>query len=71
MALAAAASARLLELLNGNDWTIEGYGYERGGRGDRRLATIRISGRDVGDILMEERLARRWPNGGEWWCRRR
>ncbi|MDP1731126.1 MAG: thermonuclease family protein [Devosia sp.] len=68
-ALAARASARLLELLNGNAWTIERYGLERGGRGRRALATIRIDGRDVGDILIKEGLARRWPDGDEWWCR--
>ena len=38
------------------------------GTGSRTLATIRISGRDVGDILIEERLARRWPDGYEFWC---
>lgn len=38
------------------------------GTGKRTLATIRIGGPDVGDILIEERLARRWPDGKEWWC---
>lgn len=67
VALAKRASARLLELLNGNGWTIERFGYDRTSS-KRRLATIRIDGRDVGDVLIEERLARRWPNGEEWWC---
>lgn len=66
--LAHQASARLLVILNSNDWTIETYGRERGGSGKRTLATITVGGRDVGDILIEERLARRWPDGNEWWC---
>jgi len=66
--LAHRASARLLQLLNSNVWTIETFGLERGG--DRTLATICIDDRDVGDILIDERLARRWPDGEEWWCAR-
>lgn len=63
--LAAQASARLLELLNTNTWTVERSGSDRYGR---TLATIRIGGRDVGETLVEERLARWWPDGHEWWC---
>jgi len=61
------ASARMLELLNSNDWTIGRFGLDSP-RSKRRLATIRIGGGDMGDILIEERLARRWLNGTEWWC---
>ena len=64
-ALAALASARLMELLNTNAWTVQGSGTDRYGR---TLATIRIGDRDVGEFLIEERLARRWPDGEEWWC---
>ena len=67
IALAHRASDRLIELLNGNDWTTE-YG-ELDNTGTRTLVTIRIHGRDVGDILINEHLARRWPDGDEWWCR--
>ncbi|MEO5807740.1 thermonuclease family protein [Devosia sp.] len=67
IALAHQASQRLLELLNSNAWTLETFGLD--GTGKRLLGTIRISGRDVGDILIDERLARRWPDGDEWWCR--
>lgn len=66
VALANRASARLLNLLNGNRFTVETFGID--GTGSRTLATIRIAGRDVGDFLIEERLARRWPEGDEWWC---
>ncbi|WP_316358950.1 thermonuclease family protein [Devosia sp.] len=65
VALATRASARLLELLNSNSFTVRTSGTDRYGR---VLATIRIAGRDIGDILIEEGLARRWPNGREWWC---
>lgn len=64
--LAARASARLLELLSTNRWSIERNGVDRYGR---TLATIRIDGRDVGEWLVRERLARWWPDGEEWWCK--
>lgn len=64
--LAHAATNRLQELLNGNVWTIETFGVD--GTGERRLATIKVKGEDVGDILIHERLARRWPDGPEFWC---
>ncbi|HEV7277083.1 MAG TPA: thermonuclease family protein [Devosiaceae bacterium] len=65
VALAKRASARLLHLLNGNPFTVETHGTDRY---DRTLATIRIGGTDVGDILISEGLARKWPNGREFWC---
>jgi endonuclease YncB( thermonuclease family) len=65
--LAHRASARLLGLLNGTDWTIERFGFD-GTSSRRRLATIRIEGKDVGDILIAEGLARHWPDGQEFWC---
>jgi micrococcal nuclease len=65
VALAHRASARLLDLLNSNPFTVETHGVDRY---DRTLATIKIGGRDVGDILIAEGLARSWPNGREFWC---
>ena len=67
VALAKQASARMLQILNGNPWTIETYGYNDR-TGTRELATIWVAGRDVGDSLIAEGLARRWPNGPEFWC---
>jgi micrococcal nuclease len=67
VALARRASARLLELLNENAFTVETFGIDSTGR--RTLATIRIGGKDVGDILIAEGLARTWPDGDEFWCR--
>lgn len=66
--LAHRASARLIDLLNSNAWTIE-YFETDSTQERRRLATIRVDGVDVGDILIRERLARRWPDGPEFWCR--
>jgi endonuclease YncB( thermonuclease family) len=65
VALAKRASARLLELLNSNGFTVDTFGTDRYGR---TLAIIRIGGTDVGDILISEGLARRWPDGPEFWC---
>ncbi len=67
VALAHQASARLLELLNDHEWTIERFGYDSTSS-RRTLATIRIGGQDVGDMLIAEGLARRWPHGREFWC---
>ena len=65
--LAHKASDRLIDLLNSNVWEIEYHGLDST-REKRRLATISIEGRSVGDILIEEGLARSWPDGKEWWC---
>ena len=65
IALAKRASALLLQLLNSGPFTVDAHGSDRYGR---TLATIRINGTDVGDILIAEGLARRWPNGEEFWC---
>ena len=65
VALAHKASARLLQLLNSNAFSIETSGQDRYGR---TLGTLRIGGQDVGDILIREGLARSWPNGREFWC---
>lgn len=66
--LADMATARLQELLNGDGWILEDHGLENDGRGPRSLGVIRINGVDVGDILTEEGLARRWRNGPIFWC---
>jgi endonuclease YncB( thermonuclease family) len=65
--LAKKASARLLALLNASPFTVETFGVDDTGK--RTLATIKIKERDVGDILIADRLARRGPDGDEWWCR--
>ncbi|OAM79014.1 thermonuclease family protein [Devosia elaeis] len=64
--LAAQASARLLELINTRPFTVEQYGVDT--TGNRWEGTVRIDGVDVGDILIEEGLAREWPDGSLFWC---
>ena len=63
--LAARASKRLIQLLNENAFTIQRFGKDRYGR---TLATIRVGGEDVGNILIADGLARSWPDGREFWC---
>ncbi|WP_421702394.1 thermonuclease family protein [Aliiroseovarius sp.] len=64
--LARKASARLVELLSENQFSVERHGADKYGR---TLAVIRVRGRNVGEILIEEGLARRYPDGPEFWCR--
>ena len=63
--LAARASNRLIQLLNENGFSIRRFGKDRYGR---TLAIIRVGGKNVGNILIAEGLARRWPDGPEFWC---
>ena len=63
--LAARASKRLIQLLNEDEFTIQRFGKDRYGR---TLATILVGGENVGNILISEGLARRWPDGREFWC---
>ena len=65
--LAKQASDRLVELMNGNPWTLTPSGKK--GRYKRALARLTINGEDAGNILIREKLARSWPDGKEWWCR--
>lgn len=64
-ALGRKAADRLVQLLNENDATLTLNGTDRYGR---NLGTLWINGRDVGEILIIEGLARRWPDGREFWC---
>src|SRR5690606_22072730 len=56
---------RLAELLNGQRIEILHQGTDRYGR---TLAAIHVEGRDVGDILVGEGLARTWAGRREPWC---
>lgn len=61
--LGEAASLRLLQLLNGGPFEIEFSGPEDEDQYGRKLRTAVRDGRDFGDILMDEGLARRWAGG--------
>ena len=50
--LAHRATARALELMNSSSWTVE-YSGDLDNTRTRELVTIRIDGRDLGDILVE------------------
>lgn len=64
--LARAATARLVELLNQEDWEMKPVG--RSDAHGRVLANLIVDGVDVGDILIREGLARAYPGGDEFWC---
>jgi len=59
------AADRLVRLLNNGGVTMQRAGEDRYGR---TLALVYVDGQDVGDILVAEGLARRWPDGPEFWC---
>ena len=59
------ATERLQELLTNNDFSVHRDGKDRYGR---TLAIIRIDDVNVGDMLVDEGLARYWPDGDEFWC---
>ena len=63
--LAHRATARLIELMNQGNFTVERQGNDRYGR---TLAKVHVNDRDVGDLLVAEGLARYWPYGREFWC---
>lgn len=67
VALAHKATKRFIQLLNTTKITIEALG--RHDKYDRDLIKIYSDGRDIGDILVSEGLARYWPDGEEFWCR--
>ncbi len=66
VALGNKATDRVVQLLSDNKWTIKRFGKDKYGR---TLATIRVGGKNIGRILIKERLARSWPNGREFWCK--
>lgn len=61
------ATARLVQILNAGNISIVDHAAR--GRYGRGLITIYSGQTDVGDILISEGLARRWPDGREFWCR--
>lgn len=63
--LALQAKNRLAELLEGRRVEILRQGTDRYGR---TLAAVQVEGRDVGDILVGEGLARTWTGRREPWC---
>lgn len=62
--LAGAARDRLAQLLTG-DIRMDRSGQDRYGR---TLANLNVGGRDVGDVLLQEGLARAYHPGQDPWC---
>lgn len=63
--LAQHSKRRLAELLQGQRAEVRRHGMDRYGR---TLASVSINGRDAGDILVSEGLARTWTGRREPWC---
>ena len=63
--MAARATARLIELFNTTQIIMERQGSDRY---DLTSANLWSGDRLIGDILISERLARRYPDGPEFWC---
>src|SRR5690606_5936988 len=63
--LAQTAKSALAGLLDGARVDIRRQGTDRYGR---TLAALSVNGRDVGDMLVAEGLARTWSGRREGWC---
>lgn len=63
--LATTARSRLQMILSSNEFTITTHGKDKYGR---TLALFHIGGTTAGEMLVNEGLARSWPNGREFWC---
>ncbi len=67
LALGNKATQRLRQILNSEELQISRQGYDKYGR---TLARIWVDGKDVGQILIKEKLARRYLGGSRiHWCR--
>ena len=67
-ALAELAKGKLTESIAGQPLEIDRRGKDRFGR---TLAYIRVSGADVGEMLIRARVAVRWEGRQHEWCRTR
>ncbi len=64
--LANNATRRFIQLWNSGSVNIKRVGGQD--RYGRSLAVVLVNGTNIGDILISERLARRYPDGRKWWC---
>src|SRR5687767_7300733 len=63
--LAALATMTLTEIITGERLEIARHGK---GRSGRTLGYTRVSGADVGEVLIRAHVAVRWGNGRPDWC---
>ena len=62
-----AAKQRLMELLNGGSFSLS-IGVRDEDRYGRKLRIVTREGRSLGDVLVDEGLARRWDGSLRPWC---
>jgi endonuclease YncB( thermonuclease family) len=62
------ATYRLLELINSGPFELVNRGRRDEDRYGRKLRTIEIGGRSLGDVLVAEGLGRRWDGRRHGWC---
>jgi len=63
--MAAKATARLRQILNGNAWRVTRHGKDKYGR---TLAEFEIGGETAGAMLVAEGLAHEWNGARRSWC---
>jgi micrococcal nuclease len=66
--LAADATRRLVELLNGGEFDLVRRGNRDRDRWGRRLRTVEIGGTSIATTMIAEGLARPWTGRREGWC---
>lgn len=62
------ATQRLHDLLNAGSFTVERYGSRDTDKYGRELRVVKRNGRSLGQILVEEGLARAWDGARHPWC---
>lgn len=68
LALGEKATARLLELLNAADVTLQRQGRRDHDRYGRKLRLVLVDGVSAGQILISEGLAAKWEGHHHRWC---
>ena len=68
LGLGVRAQKRLAELLNGGEFELIRVGTRDQDRYGRKLRTVMIGGKDVGEILIGEGLAKPWTGTKAAWC---
>ncbi|WP_319568992.1 thermonuclease family protein [Cohaesibacter marisflavi] len=63
--LAANATRALSSFLSKGEISLRTYGE---GYYGRTLVKVSVDGQDAGKYLLQQRLARRWPDGPKFWC---
>ncbi|WP_394730611.1 thermonuclease family protein [Altererythrobacter sp. GH1-8] len=62
------ATYRLRDLLNEGPWSVETIGFRDEDQYGRKLRVLTRGGQSIGDMLVQEGLARTWSGRREPWC---